>query len=184
MFERFTATSRAVVARAVEAAGQTGAPLVDTEHLLLALLDERAGVAYRTLHAAGITRAAVTARLGRPGWPGALTDADAEALRGIGIDLDTVLARIGDSFGADALRVAGAGPSPGRSSRRFTPDARKALALAVREAVRLGGRAIDDGHLLLGLLRGECRATRLLAEAGASVETLRASVENAYRTAA
>src|SRR6478609_2693512 len=132
MFERFTVAARDVVTRARDEAIEQGAPLIGTEHLLLALLDERAGSAYPVLTAAGVSHNGVRAALrgGAAGPAGLLSEEDAEALRTIGIDLDAVLARIGETFGSDALQPPA--PRTGRfgrtsSARRFTPRARKAV---------------------------------------------------------
>ncbi len=192
MFERFTVPAREVVVRARDEAKATNAPLIGTEHLLLALLDERATTAYPVLTAAGLTHDQVLAAVGRLGERPArlLDDEDAAALREIGIDLDTVLARITESFGPEALTP----PAPRRqglftgrrtsSARRFTPAARKTMGLTVREAIRLSDNHIDDGHILLGILRGDGLATQILNEARISFEGLRAEVEAQRRRAA
>jgi len=189
MFERFTVAAREVVTRARDEAIELGAPLIGTEHLLLALLDDRATAAYPVLTTAGISHDGVRAALrrGAAGPAGLLSAEDADALRTIGIDLDAVLARIGETFGADALQPPA--PRTGRfgrtsSARRFSPRARKAMGLALREAIRLGDKHIDDRHILLGLLRGECGATRILEDQGVPAEQLRAALRHPGERAA
>ncbi|GMA22609.1 hypothetical protein GCM10025864_03680 [Luteimicrobium album] len=89
-------------------------------------------------------------------------------------------------FGPGALDVPTLGEArrPGRVRRaRFTPDAKKSLELALREAVRLHDRQITSAHLLLGLLRDPSSpAARTLAAAGADLGALRASAESSRRT--
>ena len=54
----------------------------------------------------------------------------------------------------------------------FAPEAKKALELALREAIDLGDREIGDTHVLLGLLR-EGSSDRLLRAVGADPAALR-----------
>jgi ATP-dependent Clp protease ATP-binding subunit ClpC len=53
-----------------------------------------------------------------------------------------------------ALAVRPAGSEAPVGHLPFTPGAKKALELSLREALRLDDRDIDTGHLVLGLLRG------------------------------
>jgi ATP-dependent Clp protease ATP-binding subunit ClpA len=54
----------------------------------------------------------------------------------------------------------------------------KSLELALREAVRLHSRDIDETHLLLGVLRdGRTPGARALSDAGADVPALRTALE-------
>jgi ATP-dependent Clp protease ATP-binding subunit ClpA len=167
MFERFTAEARAaVVEAAVEAEGlQHG--WIGTEHLLLGVLDAPRSRAARVLVARGVTgewvRGEVERIVGR-GEPGL----DADALATLGIDLDAVRERVERTFGPGALAA-----RPGRRRRScgdrrpFTPRAKKALELSLREAVALGDHFIRAEHLLLGLLReGDGVAARILAAKG------------------
>jgi ATP-dependent Clp protease ATP-binding subunit ClpA len=190
MFERFTSAARETAARAREEAKAGHARQVGTEHLLLALLDERATLAWPVLRDAGVTRERVLTELRRLGGGHAtlLTDDDAAALRTIGIDLDAVLARIAETFGDDALT-----PPPGQtrwfgrstsSARFFTPHARKSMGLALREAIHANSRQITDGHLLLGLLRGgDGRAVQILANLGVRPDKLRSALTTQGRAA-
>ncbi|WP_439646590.1 Clp protease N-terminal domain-containing protein [Streptacidiphilus jiangxiensis] len=56
----------------------------------------------------------------------------------------------------------------------FTPDAKKALELSLREALAAKSREILPEHLLLGLISGDVPAARLLADHGFDLATLRA----------
>ena len=189
MFERFTAEARAAVTRAQDIARELKDPQIGSEHLLLSVIQDESGVGGQVLRAAGVTGDQVRAEVVRLDGPagGLLTEADADALRSVGIDLDAVLARIEDSFGPDALqpdthrRRGGWRPTTGS----FEPDAKKSLGLALREAIRLHDRQISSGHLLLGLIRdGDGRASRILTAVGIRPAELRAATEAALRGAA
>ncbi|MFY1627475.1 Clp protease N-terminal domain-containing protein [Micromonospora sp. WMMD735] len=191
MFERFTDRARAVVRHAVEQARADGGRPVDTEHLLLAVLADGEGLARRVLTAAGLDADDLRARIRRHTGDGGtgLGEADAAALREIGIDLAAIVARIEDTFGPDALREAV--PAPRRRWLRrplggpLSPRSRTALELALREALRLRHRHIGTEHLLLGVLReGGGLGATVLTEAGADLDDLRRRVESALRTAA
>jgi ATP-dependent Clp protease ATP-binding subunit ClpA len=176
MFERFTTEAREVVRRAQDEREALGHRFVGTEHLLIGLLDEGAGGAYAVLHRAGLSRDQVRAEVRRLTSSAPLGEADAEALRTIGIDLDEVRARVEETFGEGALA-----PPPSSSSevRRgaFSRRAKKVIELSLREAIHLHHRAIGPEHLLLGLLReGEGLALKIMHDAGLPLDQLRAQV--------
>ncbi|MBX6357895.1 MAG: Clp protease [Micromonosporaceae bacterium] len=194
MLERFTTQARTVVMRAREERRQLRHPHIGTEHLLLAMLSEDAGIAYDVLREAGVDAAAVRAEVQRlvgPA-PAMLSEEDAAALRTIGIDLDAVLARVEETFGPDALDPPPpAPPARGllgrrrRSAGRLTPRARKVLELALREALRLKHNYIGTEHILLGLIReGEGLAAKILFESGVDLADLRRATEARLRRAA
>jgi ATP-dependent Clp protease ATP-binding subunit ClpC len=59
----------------------------------------------------------------------------------------------------------------------FTPRAKKALELSLREALQLGDSHIGTEHLLLGLIRqDDGPAARTLRELGANLDTARAEI--------
>ncbi|WP_431927035.1 Clp protease N-terminal domain-containing protein [Micromonospora wenchangensis] len=192
MFERFTDRARAAVQHAVEQAKIDGGRPVGTEHLLLAVLADGDGLACRVLTAAGLDADDLRARIRRHTGDGGtgLGEADAAALREIGIDLAAIVARIEDTFGPDALREAVPAPRRRWRLRRplggpLSPHSRTALELALREALRLRHRHIGTEHLLLGVLReGGGLGATVLTEAGADLDDLRRRVETALRTAA
>lgn len=182
MFERFTVQARGVVVRAQFEARELRHDYVGTEHLLLALLSPDGGTASTVLHDARVEaprlRAEVNRRIGTPAK--ILSDDDAAALQTIGIDLDAVLTRIEESFGADALTRPCSRPRRGLLRRRpgartrFTPRAKKVLELALREALRLHHDYIGTEHILLGLLReGRGLAAEILIGDGVDLEELR-----------
>ncbi|MEV1331619.1 Clp protease N-terminal domain-containing protein [Micromonospora costi] len=192
MFERFTDRARQVVHRAREEARGDGQRPVGTEHLLLGVLADEASLASRVLTESGVTADDLRARIRRHTEAGGvgLGDADAAALREIGIDLAAIVARIETSFGPDALREAVPEPRRRWGRRRysggpFSPRSKKALELSLREAIRLKHRHIGTEHILLGLLReGHGLGALVLTEAGADLDDLRRRVEAALRTAA
>ncbi len=128
MFERFARSTRTAVTDAVAEAARRGDRRVGTEHLLLGLLDDPAGVA-----AGALGTDIVAARA-------ALDAMDAEALASVGVDVD----------------VAGVPPAPQPtrlpSRRPFTAAARETLGRTLRIAsARRVGR-LEPQHLLLALL--------------------------------
>ncbi|WP_406107932.1 Clp protease N-terminal domain-containing protein [Micromonospora globbae] len=193
MFERFTDRARETVRRARDEARAEGQRPVGTEHLLLALLADEDGLASRLLTDAGVTADDLRRRVRRHTESGGvgLGDADAAALREIGIDLAAIVARIEETFGPDALREAEP-ERPRRWGRRrrytggpFSPRSKKVLELSLREAIRLRHRHVGTEHILLGLLReGHGLAALVLTEAGVELDDLRRRVEAALRTAA
>jgi ATP-dependent Clp protease ATP-binding subunit ClpA len=90
----------------------------------------------------------------------------AQALRSLGIDLDEVR-RLVSEIG-DRGRPAPSGHLP------LGPEAKKALDLALREALQLGRPVVATEHILLGLIRnGEGVAAQVLLELGANLDEIR-----------
>jgi ATP-dependent Clp protease ATP-binding subunit ClpA len=176
MFERFSHGARRVVERAQDEARALDHDYIGTEHLLLATLADAASPAARLL-APWLTleqgRAAVVEVIGR-GDP----SLDADALAVLGIDLDEVRSRVEATFGEGALA------KPGRCRRGwvrgvrcFTPRAKHALELSLREALAAGDGEIRAEHVVLGLLReGEGIAARILEARGVTLEQVRATL--------
>ncbi|MGH9180174.1 MAG: Clp protease N-terminal domain-containing protein [Acidimicrobiales bacterium] len=182
MFERFTDGARQVLVQAQDEATGLSHHHIGTEHLLLALLSD-GGIAGTVLARAGVqlesTRAATAKLVGPDAYSG--TEADAAALSSIGIDLGAVRASVEHDFGAGALDRthrcrwrrgrAGAGRVSGTP---FTPRAKKALELALRESLRLRHRFIGPEHVLLGVLReGRGAAVTVLVGHGVALDALR-----------
>ena len=92
---------------------------------------------------------------------------DRDALATIGIDLDRVRERVEESFGAGAVD-----PPSCEGRIPFTAKAKKALELALREAVHLERRGIGTEHILLGLAH-DGLAAELLAERGLTPARIR-----------
>jgi ATP-dependent Clp protease ATP-binding subunit ClpA len=190
MFERFTPDARQIVMGAQREAVELRHSIFGTEHLLLAMLDNP-GTAGEVLHEAGLEAEAVRSEIVR--LVGAveplLSEEDAEALRTVGIDADAVLARIQESFGAQAL-LPPAKARRGWFGRRhqratFSPRARKVLELSLREAIRLQNKEIRSGHILLGLIRENGGlAAQIIAEAGVDADALKTRTEALLQKAA
>ena len=93
----------------------------------------------------------------------------AKALESLGISLEAVRAQVEELIGHGQSIPAGHIP--------FTPRAKKALALSLREALQLGHKYIGTEHLLLALAReGEGVAAELLVGFGAGHARLRDQV--------
>jgi len=101
--------------------------------------------------------------------------AGASALTSLGIGLDAARDRV-----AAAAQPAqgGSAPPPMTSGHiPFTPQAKRTLELALREALQLGHDYIGTGHILLGLVRDPaCRGASILFELGADQAAIRERV--------
>lgn len=169
MFERFSRGARASVAAAQAVSRETASAETGTVHLALALLDQDAGLV-TAVERTGAQADPVIRQLREITDGGGL---DREALASMGIDLDAVSAQADRVFGPGALTRY----RHRRGEPRWGRDAKKALELALREAIRLGDRAIETRHLLLGLLRANCPARTVLIDAGVDLTELRAQLE-------
>jgi ATP-dependent Clp protease ATP-binding subunit ClpA len=178
MFERFTEGARETVHAAERHAAALHHGWIGTEHLLLGILDDPDSRAARILAAERVSGAWVRAEVERiigVGEP----DIDADALATLGIDLDAVRERVERTFGPGALaRRPCRRRAAGRDARRpFTPRAKKALELSLREAIARGDSLIGAEHLLLGLLReGEGVAAEILSSAGVTRDAVVAAL--------
>lgn len=172
MFERFTSGAREVVEEARDEAAALGHDHIGTEHLLLGAAARGALPASLELSHAALQAAVRDFS----------QDIDANALASIGIDLEAVRRSVEESFGPGALS--------GRRGRRrrhqpFCPKAKKALELALREALVMRDCHIGPEHILLGLARdADTGAARTLAACGTTPAALRAAVLAARREAA
>ncbi|MFF9071116.1 Clp protease N-terminal domain-containing protein [Streptomyces sp. NPDC014735] len=172
MFERFTTEARAAVTAAVAHADGAGAPSVTDEHLLPALLDRRSGRAASVAASLGLTgrRAAVETDLAAARRRGGPTRADADALAGIGVDVDAIVARVEEAHGTGVLdRPRRTG---GMRHRPFDRGAKDVLARALRIALGRQDRRIGDEHILLALTARPGAVADVLAAHGATYETV------------
>jgi ATP-dependent Clp protease ATP-binding subunit ClpA len=178
MFERFNEDARQAVVQARDEAVRAGQRDIGAEHLLIALLETR-GLAADSLAAAGANAADLRSRI-RHGAAGEQDPLDADALASIGIDLDAVRRASDAAFGAgslDRVRASRRGRRGITDGMRMTNDAKKALELALRTAVRLNHRSISSGHVLLGIIDlGTSPAAAALTDAGVDVSSLREDV--------
>ncbi|MFE0104003.1 Clp protease N-terminal domain-containing protein [Streptomyces sp. NPDC059009] len=186
MFERFTKDARAVVTGAVEAAEGVGADAIDDTHVLLALLDREASRASFALAAlgAGERRAEIAAALAEARRRGGLSQADADALAGLGIDVEEVVSRVEHAHGEGALAGGGAGAGAGArrgkpgllslaawtGHRSFTRESKDTLERALRIATARRDRQIGDEHILLALTTRPGVVAEVLADHGVTHE--------------
>ncbi|MFK4800778.1 Clp protease N-terminal domain-containing protein [Streptomyces sp. MPA0124] len=174
MFERFTKDARAVVQGAVEHAEAAGAGTVEPEHLLLALLDREGSRASFALAAlgAGEHQDAVRQELRDARRRAGLSQAETEALAGLGIDVSEIVARVEEAHGVGAM-------SGDRKDRRwwsghrsFSRGAKDVLEKALRVAVARRDRHIGDEHLLLALVLRPGVPAEVLTGHGVTHESL------------
>lgn len=144
-FGKFTPRARTVVVAAQEAASITGGAEISLGHLVLGLLSEADGLAGQLIVEQGVT----------------LADIANAALTAVG----------GDATAApEALKAAtAAGKMSGLIP--FGADAKKALELTFREALRLGHNYIGTEHILLAVLELE-NGTGILSDAGLRKEPI------------
>jgi len=175
MFERFTKPARAVVVHAQEIARERHSSTIGSEHLLLGLFAVPDGLAGTILARLQVERADVEADLVRGG------PFDAAGLATLGIDLEEVRRQAEETFGPGALDRTRAARGRRRGGHLpFAHDTKKALELALREAVHLGHGFIGTEHLLLGLLH-DGRARDVLVARGVGLDGTRALVEELVR---
>jgi ATP-dependent Clp protease ATP-binding subunit ClpA len=160
------------IAAGAEEARRLGHSYVGTEHVLLALTRNPQGGAARILSELGVTHADVQgSKCLAELWPPRI---DSDALATLGIDLDTVLERLEETFGPHALERTQAGmvDPTGTGIQCIMPRLKQALANAVDRA---GETPLRDEHVLLGMLGvGDSIAARVLAELDVTLETVEA----------
>ena len=92
----------------------------------------------------------------------------AKALESLGISLERVREKVGETIGPTGSATTGA---------PFTPRAKKVLELSLREALQLGHNYIGTEHMLLGLVReGEGVGAQVLVSLGADLSRVRHQV--------
>src|SRR5258708_40250967 len=129
MFERFTTQSRHAVQLALSEARVLGSRRIGAEHLLLGLAHGRSERAADALKAAGLD-AAVIRKLAAAHPHTEPLDADALAV--LGIDLDEVRRAAEAAFGTGALDRPARLRSGRTTTARMTPEAKEAIACALR----------------------------------------------------
>ncbi|MFD5391642.1 Clp protease N-terminal domain-containing protein [Streptomyces sp. NPDC127074] len=139
-------------------------------------------------------RASIERALAEVRRRGGITGADVEALAGLGIDVDEIVARVEEAHGVGALATAGFTPdstpesapdsapgptpesAPGAASARaprrgrrplrrpFSREAKSVLERSLRIALARGDKYIGDEHLLLALTARPGVAAHVLAD--------------------
>lgn len=152
MAGKFAASSAgAVIADALVRARAEGTSRIGEEHLFAALLaNPDSGPLLGRLGGPDGAEA-VRAEVREARRRGGLTAGEEQALAGLGIDLDEVVARVEARLGAGALDSASV---PARRSRRasISPEGVAILNAAQRQKTARGDRQTTARHLLLGLL--------------------------------
>jgi ATP-dependent Clp protease ATP-binding subunit ClpA len=175
MFERFTGSARQVVTGAIDEAERERVRQVEPKHMLLALLAGE-GRSAAVLTGAGVTREALLEAFESIARRGGLTDAEAAALRSLGIDVDTVVEQVEREHGAGAL----AEPRATRLARVPFADETKALLVTMlRQAKDRGDRQLTDEHLLLALVSAGGSPAQVLAAHGLTYTEVRTRLAKA-----
>ncbi|KUO14624.1 Clp protease N-terminal domain-containing protein [Streptomyces dysideae] len=177
MFERFTKDARAVVTGAVEHAEGAGAQTVDAEHLLHALLDREASRASFALAVLGVGGREEAVRSVRRALDDArrragLSQAEAEALAGLGIDVSEIVARVEETHGVGAMSGDRKDKGWWSGRRSFSRGAKEVLEKSLRIAVAHRDRHIGDEHILLALTARPGVPAEVLADHGVTYEAL------------
>jgi ATP-dependent Clp protease ATP-binding subunit ClpA len=179
MFERFARNARAAVMLAQEEARELCDRETGSLHLLLGVLQAAGEELSAVLTGYGLTADVVRTRLAESSPGDTSFNEDVDALSTIGIDLGAVRDSVARTFGSDAFDKA-----LSRSGRRrrprgrisFSHGAKKALALALREAVAHKDNEIRCEHLMLGIVRGGDKAAIGLITEHVYTAQLRAAV--------
>lgn len=174
MFERFTKDARDVVRGAVEHAEGAGARSVEAEHVLLALLDQEGSRASFGLAALGLAdrkesvRQSLTEARRRAG----LSQAEADALAGLGIDVSEIVARVEEVHGVGAMSGDRRDKGWWAGRRTFGRDSKEVLERALRIALAHRDRHVGDEHILLALAARPGVPAEVLADHGVTYEAL------------
>ncbi|MYS94869.1 MULTISPECIES: Clp protease N-terminal domain-containing protein [Streptomyces] len=175
MFERFTKDARSVVKGALASVeGGGGGQVVEPEHLLLALLDREGSRGSFALAALGLPerRESVRQALGEARRRAGLSQAETDALAGLGIDVEEIVARVEEVHGVGAM----AGDRKdkgwwfGRAS--FGRGAKDVLERSLRVALAQRDRHIGDEHILLALTVRPGVPAEVLADHGVTYESV------------
>jgi ATP-dependent Clp protease ATP-binding subunit ClpA len=176
MFERFTKDARAVVRGAVEHAERAQAQTVGAEHLLLGLLDREGSRASFALTALGLGadegRESVRRALEEARRRAGLSQAETDALAGLGIDVSEIVARVEEAHGVGAMSGDRKDKRWWSGQRSFGRDAKEVLEKALRVALARRDRHIGDEHILLALTVRPGVPAEVLADHGVTHESL------------
>jgi ATP-dependent Clp protease ATP-binding subunit ClpA len=175
VFAKFNKSAKSVVIGALRAAEKARSPQIAEEHMLLGLLGQDDSKAAVVLAPHNVPKDEVSRAYREAAKVAGMSQADAAALRELGIDLDEVIASVRREHGEDALTVPSPGVRRGRT-RGFNDDVRKIIVNAVREAEQMGDRHLGAEHLLLALLSGGTVAADALAAHGVNYEGVKSQL--------
>jgi ATP-dependent Clp protease ATP-binding subunit ClpA len=155
MVIRFAEHARAIVRQAEKEAGEAGSPVIEAEHLLLAMTGEHGSEARDVLASAGLDRDGIRTALDR--------------------EFRQSLAAAGVTLPAGGLPRASRDPA---RQARLAASGKQVIERALKAA--LGQRQIRPGHLLLGVLAAQAGTVpRALALAGVNQDDLAARARQA-----
>jgi len=168
-FERFTNRARHVIVDARQQAIGLGDDFVGTEHLLLGLYCEPAGLAARVLAAMDVSVDTVRAGIAAAGARTGDTDAGQHP-------------PVSEAVPASETAPGANAPAAAPGSPPFSTAAKLALRDALTVALEFSHNYIGTEHLLLGLFRNpESLAAQILRDAGALEATARTHVTDLLR---
>ncbi|KAA9164915.1 ATPase [Amycolatopsis acidicola] len=170
MFERFTKDARAVVTEAHHSAVRQHAAKVDTLHVLAALVATPESRAVRLLGTLNVPTAEVGDEIERVRRRGGITEADAQALGELGIDVDRIIESVEQTHGRGALAGRWSGP---KGHLPFAEDSKKTLELCLKEVIRTGGKELGSEHILIALTLQRGPAADVLAHFDVDADKLR-----------
>ncbi|ASR33909.1 ATPase [Prauserella marina] len=176
MFERFTGDARGLVKEAVREAAELGSPEIDSLHLLAALARFPGGGAATLLSEFDVALDDVVASVAVIRRRGDLSEADAEALGNLGIDVDQVVERVEREHGRDAL-ARRKPKKPGHIP--FAAGSKRLLERCLEEVVMLRSKEIGGEHILLAMAAVPGPAADVLAEFDVTAERIRAALRRA-----
>lgn len=182
MWQRFTEPARRAIMFAQHEAARTNSKTVETEHILLGLLQDTDSTATKVLSGMDVTLEKVWKELAPTIIPMGDHFLTREELDDLGLlfHVDTELVRQIEAKLLHKLRAQGSETEP-----KLSPQAKHVLELAANEARQLcdqlGTSDIGSEHILLGLLRQtDGNAARILNGLGLTLEqTRKAIVEQA-----
>jgi ATP-dependent Clp protease ATP-binding subunit ClpA len=178
MFQRFTGTARAVVCNARDHAAKENATEIREEHLLAALLSApRVGPLLAQLGVNVAGDPPVLAEIRDARRRGGLSAVDAEALSGLGIDLDAVVSRLETQLGNRVLDDSRRRQRRRRSRLVFSTGSKLTLQAGLHQAVARGDRELREEHLLLGLLARRGLVADALGVRGVTTATVLAALD-------
>jgi ATP-dependent Clp protease ATP-binding subunit ClpA len=148
---RTSSSAAAVIADALVRARAEGTSQIREDHLFAALLASPGGRPLLGRLGGAEQAEAVWAEVRQARRRGGLTAGEQQALAGLGIDLDEVVARVEAQLGAGALDGTRASARRGRRVS-MSPGAVAVLNAAQRQKAARGDRHTTAGHLLLGML--------------------------------